>query len=217
MVTPARWLSSRLTRGIRARALDTVRADRWKLAIAVLALAAVVGTNQFDLATRHLSNHMLNANLQLSWSHLADTLVIAAGVLATVIGARVQRDRRRLWIAAGTILALFFLDEASPLHDHIDKLPGGKLLYTPILLALVVCVWYLANRSDEQRIIGLGLATLFFSFGMHIVGLRILIPLGYFNWLYQAGVGVKTGTELAGLLLVVLGIWRLARAAPRSI
>ena len=46
---------------------------------------------------------------------------------------------------------------------------------------------------------------------MHVLGLYLLRPLGHYDQVYQLGVGVKEGTELAGLILVVLGLARLAR------
>lgn len=171
----------------------------------------MVATNQADLGTDRFAVQLLNANWQFSWSHDLDALALAAGLFAAVTGARWTDRHRGLWGATALIIGLFFLDEISPLHSEIDRLAFGKLLYSPILVALVICVWLLTAETSQRAIVGVGLVTLFLSFGMHVVGLRALLTLGYYSWPYQAGVGVKSGTELAGLLLVVPGLWRLAR------
>lgn len=182
----------------------------WAFTIAGLAFAAVVATNLLSLGVDNLRTSLVNANWEFSWSHDADTLVLAVGIYAASRGARRAGARRRLWAITAAIMTLFFLDEVSPLHTQIGSVTFGKLLYTPILAALVVCLGRLAAAGVERRVLGWGLLTLFGAFAMHVVGLHLLRPLGYTNWIYQSGVGVKEGAELAGLFLVVPALWRLA-------
>lgn len=194
----------------------SLRLNPWSYIVAGVAVVAVVVTNQIDLGADQLRVGLLNANSRFSWSHDVDTLALALGMAAAVRGARRGGRDSQLWWATAVILGLFFLDEASPLHTAIDHLPLGKALYSPILLALVTCVWLLAAHSDQQVVVAAGLVTLCASFAMHVVGLHALHPIGYLSGPYQAGVGVKEGTELAGLTLVVLALWRLAKRGPAN-
>jgi hypothetical protein len=194
--------------------LRGVRTSRWVFVVAGVALTAVIATNLIDLGVEHLKLSLLNANWQFSWSHDADTVALAVGVVTAVTGARRTSRSRWLWCALAVLLVLFFLDEASSVHAQIDQIHFGKFLYSPILLGFVICVWCLAADTDERVVLGWGLTMLFVSFGMHVAGLHVLRPLGYFNWIYESGVGFKEGTELAGLLIVVLGLWRLTSQRP---
>lgn len=178
---------------------------------ASIAFFAVLASNWVSLGLDHLRTTLINANWEFSWSHDVDTLVLVLGVWAAVSGWWRQRQNRRLWAGIAAILALLFFDEISPLHAQIGAVSAGKLLYVPILVGLVACLWVLAAGTEEMSLIGWGLVALLLSFGMHTPGLHILHRLGYTNWVYQTGVGFKEGAELAGLMLVVLALVRLAR------
>ena len=177
---------------------------------AIAAFGAVVASNLASLGVDHLHTSLINANWQFSWSHDVDTLLLGVGVYASLVGARASRSTQRLWIATAAILGLFFLDELSPLHGKIGNL--DKLLYAPLLVALVVCVLKLTAGTRDRVVMLWALATLLFAFGMHVVGLHLLRPIGYTTYLYQAGVGLKEGTELAGVIMLVSTLWRRARA-----
>jgi hypothetical protein len=185
--------------------------DRWLLLVAGLALIAVIVTNWLSLKLNHLSYTLLNANWEFSWSHDADTLALAVGACVAISVALRPTVHRRLWALTAAILALFVLVEISSLHARIGAVSFNKLLYAPILVALVVAVWRLTAETPQRRLAVWGIATLLVSFAMHVVGLHLLRPIGYFTWLYQTGVGFKSGTELAGLILLVSALWQLAR------
>lgn len=180
-------------------------------AVAAAAFVAVIATNLISLGFLHLGIGLLNANWEFSWSHDVDTLALAfgAGVAAVVSGGRDAPDRS-FWAATAAILALFCADEVSPLHAEIGAVSFDKLLYAPLLAALAICLWRLAVRGGEGSAVAGGLTTLAVAFGMHVAGLHLLRPLGYTNWIYQTGVGFKQGTELAGVLVVMAALWRLA-------
>lgn len=212
-------------RRVRAAALAAWRENRRRFILAAVAFATVIVTNLIDLRVDHLSHGLLNANWRFSWSHDLDTLGLAAGVVISALAGRStgrSGRERRLWYAIATLLGVLFLIEASPLHAQVDLLNAGglsfgKLFYTPILVALLVCVWRLVAHTDQRGAMIVGLATLFLSFVMHVIGLGALRPLGYLNWIYQGGVGAKEGLELAGLLLLIPGLWVLARrSSPRG-
>jgi hypothetical protein len=179
--------------------------------IAALALTAVLGTHLLNFGIDRLNVRPLDANWRWSWSHVVDILLLLAGFGAAVAGARREGPQRRAWRATAWILVLFFLDEASGAHALIDRVSFGKALYTPILLALVGCLWLLAARTAERVAVASGLLTLAVAFTMHIVGIPLLRPAGYYTWIYQIAVGIKEGTECGGLMLVVPALWRLSR------
>lgn len=181
-------------------------------ALAAIGFALVLASNLVSLGFDQLRTTLINANWEFSWSHDADTILLGIGVCTSLIGARhIQTDRRR-WLAIAGILALFFLDEVSALHGQLRNF--DKLLYAPILVGLVIGVWRLTAGKRERTLVVFGLTTLLLAFAMHVAGLHLLRPLGYTNYVYQAGVGFKEGTELAGLILVVAALWRRASRAP---
>jgi hypothetical protein len=150
----------------------------------------VLATNLVDLLANQLRPNLraLDANWQFSWCHDLDRLLLAAGMVAAVRGTRRVVSLQGLWYLLAGILALLLLDELSPLHATVGHI--SKLLYVPILIVLVVCLWRLVLNSPERAIVGAALLTLSGSFGMHVVGLTMLRPIGYMSWPYQAGVGI---------------------------
>ena len=189
--------------GTRAALAGPGESHAWLAAIAAVALVTVLATNLISLGVDHLRTSVINANWEFSWSHDLDTVLLGVGVYASLVGAR-AKAHRWLWIAAATILALFVLDEVSAVHGQFGNL--DKLVYAPILAALVVCVWRLTEGTSERMLVSAGLMTLLFAFAMHVAGLHLLKPIGYTTYVYQVGVGFKQGTELAGLILLVAAL-----------
>jgi hypothetical protein len=173
---------------------------------------AVLITHLVDFGSDGLRVGVLNADSDASWSHrlIAATLVAATAVAA--VNAWRSRERRGLWAVVAGILAFLAVDELSSLHTQVDQMAWGKALYGPILLVLGVCLWRLAARRPQGLVLRVGVAILFLSFGIHVFGPHIVHALGYGtdSWPYQVKVALKQGTELAGWLLVFIGLWRPA-------
>lgn len=184
------------------------------LALAGLALIAVIVTNLVSLAGEHLRTDLLNANWEFSWSHDLDTVLLAVGAAVAWRGWRRPTARRRLWGSLALIQGALVVDELTPLHGRIGAVALDKLAYAPLLAVVVACIWRLTAGSMQRIWVAWGVGTLCVSFVMHVVGLHALRPIGYTNALYQTAVGFKAGTELAGLVLVVLAISRLAAREP---
>ncbi|MBV9802229.1 MAG: hypothetical protein JO130_03530 [Solirubrobacterales bacterium] len=182
--------------------------------LATVAFGLVLASNLISLGLDQLRTTLINANWEFSWSHEVDTVLLAIGTGVSVVGARASTAHRRLWLTTAMILAVFFLDEASALHGQIGNL--DKLLYVPILVALVLCVRRLTDRTPERMLVTYGLTTLFFAFAMHVAGLHLIRPIGYTTYVYQTAVGFKEGAELAGLILIVAALWRRAAADRTS-
>jgi hypothetical protein len=187
------------------------------ITIAGVGFIAVVATHLIDFGTDQLRVGIFNAASDQSWSHLvvAGMLVVATGFGALATWR--SHGQRGLWATATAILAFLSIDEVTPLHNHVDDMSWGKALYAPILLLLGVCLWRLSDRTDQQRILRAGLGILVVSFGIHVFGVHIVHALGWASgsWAYQVKVALKEGTELAGWLLVLVGVSRLALSRPR--
>jgi hypothetical protein len=200
-----RWLRSRWTSN---RA--TVAA--WPFAVAGAGLAAVVITHLVNFGADDLRIPLLNANSSSSWSHLVVVATLIAAMALAVIDAIRDDGRGGLWLIATAILTFLSVDEISPLHTHVDQMSWGKALYAPILVALCACLWRLSAGRPQRVLVRAGIVTLVISFAIHVFGPHVLtaLGLGASSWAYQVKVALKEGTELAGWLLVLAGLWRLA-------
>jgi hypothetical protein len=178
--------------------------------LAGIAAALVVATNLIDFGADHEHVRILDAAAEWSWSHILATVAFAAGSLAGGLGARAGGSRRGAWQAIGLLFGVLLLDNVTRLHTHISFWPA---LYAPLLLGLSVAIWRVARGTRESVFVLAGLATLFVSLGIHVLGPHIVHAFGWGtgSWAYQVKVGLKEGTELAGWTLVVPGLWRLSR------
>lgn len=202
---------------VRTRKSDE-RGRVWPLLLAGAVVVAVLVTNLIDFGADHLRVRLLDANTDTSWSHRATAAALAAGAAVALLRAVRSNPRRAWWAATAGILVFLFVVEISPVHVQVDRLSYGKLVYAPLLVGLVVCVWRLANSSSHASLMLAGLAALFVSYTIHLFGMPVMHALGWGSesWGYQARAGLKEGAELAGWLLVVLTLWRLARPWPRA-
>ena len=195
----SRWTSERATVGA------------GPFVVAAVGLAAVVITQLVNFGADDLRMPLLNANSSSSWSHLVVVATLIAATAVSAFEARRSDARRGLWLVASVIFAFLSIDEISPLHTQVDQMSWGKAFYAPILVALGICLWRLSAGSPERLVVRIGAVTLAVSFGIHVFGPHVLsaLGLGASTWAYQTKVALKEGTELAGWLLVLAGIWRL--------
>jgi hypothetical protein len=187
---------------------------RSQSAIALLAIAAVLVTNVIDFKVDDLQSRILNANSSGSWSHRLGALLILAGAAVALVGAYRNASRRGAWLVLAGLMGFFFADEASSLHRSIDASSAGKLIYLPVLVLAAVCVWWLTRDVDAVPGVGAAMALLCAAYLMHLFALYDEHS-AYLTGVYQAKVGLKEGTELAGLLVALSALWGLAHARPR--
>jgi hypothetical protein len=87
----------------------------------------------------------------------------------------------------------------------------AALLLGPVAL-LFVLVWYLTSDDSEpaRAVVRTGLAALVFSFVVHVFGPHVVAALGYAGntWPYQIKGMLKHSGELAGWMLVAIGIFQ---------
>ncbi len=214
----------------RLRPVNEVRTERpvwgrvtWQREGSVLlaagAIAAVAFTHLVDFGVYHLDYRILNANLAVSWSHVVDAGALAVGALVCLAGAWQSTRQRATWIAAAVVLILFFADEVSGLHAEIGALREGKLLYAPILMMLVYCVWQLTRGSAYFAVVQASAALLLVSYVIHVLDPhRIARALSWRvgGWAFQIVVALKEGMELAGVLLALSALIGTVAAAAQS-
>jgi hypothetical protein len=186
--------------------------------VAVAGFVAVLVTHLIDFGSENLSIRLLDANSDASWSHRLITATLVAVTAVAVTGGWRSKRQRALWTTAAAILAFLAVDELSNVHTQVDQLAWGKALYGPLLLILGVCIWRLARPKAQGLGLRVGITVLFISFGVHVLGPHIVHALGYGtdSWPYQVKVALKQGTELAGWLLVLIGLSRLVSSQALS-
>ncbi len=183
------------------------------MSLAAIAAATVVATNlvDFELDTPRIS--LLNANGQASWSHVATAAALATGAAIAILTAMRTGHRRMLWGAVAGVQALLFVVEVSSVHVIVDRHNYGKLIYLPLLAALVLCLWRLTWGSAQAPLVAVAILVLMLAYVVHLFGARVVEALGWGggSWEYQVKVGIKEGAELAGWLLLVVALGRLGR------
>jgi hypothetical protein len=116
------------------------------------------------------------------------------------------RARRPLQ-ALAPLLTFLAVDKALRLHDHV---PHWLVLYLPLLAGAFLLLLEVGRRTTlrARRLIVVALALLAVSLLVHQYGGDVLVLLhaSPTGWLYQFKGVTKHGAELAGWLLVGLGL-----------
>jgi hypothetical protein len=183
------------------------------LAAGAAALTVEVITHLVDFGVFDLRIEAIDSNYEWSYSHVLATLAFGAGAIACTWGT-VHREARRVpRMIASALFAFLCIDGATRLHEHI---PAWPAFYAPLLLVLAASVGAVARGTDRASVVYAGLALLFGSFVIHVVGHAMAQALGWppSSWAYQAKVALKEGTELAGWVILVPAVVELARERP---
>jgi hypothetical protein len=185
--------------------------------LAIAAIAAVSLTHLIDFGVYHLRYWIFNANSAASWSHGVVAGVLGIGAMVCLAGAWRLPRQRAAWLATAMILTLFFVGEISELHAEIDTL--SRLLYAPVLVVLVYCVWRLTRGGAYYTVVRAGAALLVTSYVIHVLepsNIARAFGLAAYGWACQVVVALKEGTELAGVLLALLALWGAAAATAQT-
>lgn len=139
------------------------------------------------------------------------------GLVALTAAARASRDRLA-WGMTACVLLVLFGSEVSALHVEVDRVSYGKLVYLPLLIVLALSVRRLARIPPAASLARAALVTLVGAYAIHLFGHRVIEALGWgaATWPYQLKVGLKEGGELAGWLLLLVALWRMAQPGPRA-
>jgi hypothetical protein len=198
-------LGFRVTRSPARRRLHT-----GPLVAGAAALTVEMTTHLIDFGVYDLRIRILDSSAEWSYSHLLATCAFAAGAVACASGTASGRGRRRpCWIACG-LFAFLFVDGATRVHEHV---PAWPVVYTPVLIGLSISLAAIASGTDQAGVVYIGLALLFGSLAIHVLGPGVVRAFGWTpsGWAYQVKVALKEGTELAGWVILVPAVFRVAR------
>jgi hypothetical protein len=181
------------------------------IAAGIVAISVVV----LAQSTAQLIDYgLLDLKLEIIDSNGDGGLFGIVGILALVLATaatwaalpRLPGARRSL-IMLGPLLTFLAIDKALRLHDHV---PHWLALYLPLLAAALLLLLSIARQTslDARRLILSALVFLVLAFVVHEFGDS---ALGHphestTGWLYELKGVTKHGTELAGWLLVGLGV-----------
>jgi uncharacterized membrane protein YfbV (UPF0208 family) len=114
---------------------------------------------------------------------------------------------------ACALFAFLCVDGATRIHQHV---PAWPAVYAPMLIALALAVVTIGRGTDRAAVLYAGLALLFGSLAIHVLGPHVVDALGWQpdGWAYQIKVALKEGTELAGWVVLVPALVHLARIQP---
>jgi hypothetical protein len=172
---------------------------RGAAAAAVAAAGTVMATQLLDFEAWHLRIRLLDSSYEWSWSHLVSTGAIGAGAVLCALGARAAAPGRRLraWRVAAV------------LHEH---LPHWPVLYAPVVAGLAAAVVVVAAGRPAARLVVAAVALLCASFAIHVAGPSIVRALGWspYGFAFQVKVALKEGSELAGWVMLLTALARLA-------
>ena len=132
--------------------------------------------------------------------------ITAATLAAWIVSVRV-RPLTLAMVALPPLLTFLTVDKVVRLHDQI---PHWLLFYLPVLAATFVAAAATARRLSPRcvRLTAVALALLIGSFLLHQYGEWLLDHLvgSATGWWFQVKAVVKHGLEVAGWLLVALGL-----------
>jgi hypothetical protein len=111
-------------------------------------------------------------------------------------------------VALPPLLTFLTIDKAFRFHDHI---PHWIVVYLPVLAAVFVAAVSIARRLSSRcfRVTAIALAMLAGAFLINRSGDWILREVGGWDngWMWQVKAVVKHGLEVAGWLLMALGLY----------
>jgi hypothetical protein len=178
------------------------------VALTLLAVLCLILTQAIDFGFFQLRIGLLDSDSHASLFGVAS---LAAQALAALAAA--GRSRARHWSTGWMALAAL---TTLLLGVRLGVSFRAALLLGPVAV-LFVLVWYLTSSdpTPARTVVRGGLAALAFSYVVHAFGPHIVAALGYAGdtWPYQVKGMLKHSAELAGWLLVAVGIHQ-ARPGP---
>jgi hypothetical protein len=199
--------------GISSRAAADAGTDRFTKAGVGITVVVVLAGSAAELINYGFFGGRIRALDAASdggvFGAVGDIAQAAAAVSAWVLTARVRSARPVAPVLAG-LMTFLAVDNVVNLHGHIQH---WLVFYLPVLAATFICLIAVGRgRAGVDRLIAAGLLLLAFSFVLHLFAERLLLDLGAGSptgLAYEIKAVVKHGTEVAGYLLIALGLFRL--------
>jgi hypothetical protein len=188
----------------------TVRESRL-IAAGILGISAVVfaqaAAQLVDYGLFELKLDVINSNGDGGLFGIVGTLALFLAAAATWAALPRLPDARRSLTMLAPLLTFLAIDKALRVHDDI---PHWLALYVPLLAAAVLLLLRFGHQTsrDARRVIVAALVLLVLAFIVHQFGDSALARLdaSTSGWLYETKGVIKHGAELAGWLLVALGV-----------
>ncbi len=210
--------------GISRRAVGHVNTSQFTKLGVLATIVIVVAVSAAQLINYAFFSHRIPALDPASdggVSGAAGNIALAAAAVSAWVLAAHMRPARLAAVVLAALLTFLAVDDVVRLHDRI---PHWLAFYLPVLAAVFICLAAVARGhrgagpAVVDRLIGAGLLLLLCSFSLHVLGRRLLLDLGLSDTAglaYQTKAAVKHGTEVAGWLLITLGLLRLGSPATR--
>jgi hypothetical protein len=184
------------------------------LLLTLLVVVAQVTTQLIDFGVYDLRLGALDSNRHASVFGVASLLAQGSAAVAAAALSSSQPNGR-YWALLALLIGGLLAVRVSTSFSTTPLLPFVGVIF--------VALWYLSAELPARaaRTIRLGLYLLVFSFAVHVFGPKVVSALGdgSSSWPYQLKGVLKHGTELAGWMLVTIGIAstapQLRRVQPR--
>jgi hypothetical protein len=155
----------------------------------------------------HLDLHALDSNRDGGVFGAVGAVAVFAACAAAWGALRRIPEARGPLQALAPLLTFLAVDKALRLHDQVAH---WLVVYLPLLAGAFILLLEVARRTSlpAGRLIVAGVALLAVAFLIHQFGEDVLVRLheSPTGWLYQVKGATKHGAELAGWLLVGLGL-----------
>jgi hypothetical protein len=180
----------------------------------LLGASAVAGILVFALASQLVDYGFYDLRLRLLDANeetgilglLGQAAIIAAAASAVSVAARF---REAAPVALAMLLTFLAIDHMTKLHEEV---PHWRLAYLPPLAVTFLALAGVARGPvrASRSLLACGVALLAASLALHEIGEWLMERLGASSdsVTYQLKLAVKHGTEVAGWLLVALGLAR---------
>jgi hypothetical protein len=182
---------------------------RLGIVLTLVLVACLILAQAIDFWVFQLRIGFLNSDTHASIFGFASLAAQGLAAFAAAVRSRASR-RPRGWMALSTLTALLLV-------VRIGVSFRAALLLGPVTV-LFVLAWYLTSDDPApgRAVVRAGLAALIFSYAVHIVGPHVVAALGdgRNTWPYEVKGMLKHSAELAGWMLVALGISRVRAPGP---
>jgi uncharacterized membrane protein YfbV (UPF0208 family) len=189
----------------------THRVIRAGLLLTLAAVIAQAAAQSIDFGVYSLRVTALDSNVHGSIFGVISIVAQGASAVAMVVRARTASQPRVWALLAAVVGALTVV--------RIVTSYNAAVLIVPVAVVFVL-VWQLTadDPVEARMVVRAGLLLLVFSFVVHAVGPKLVTALGYSvnSWPYEIKSMLKHGSEMAGWMLLAVGLVAPVRLSARA-